>query len=121
MASYKELKVWQINQSCIQKAVLLIEKSPNDYAVQHITKQLFRAISSIGANIAEGQESYEGKEFVRYLNIAIRSGIEADHWLATLKNLKLEHDMIQKLELENIETIKMLKGLKRSIEEKRNI
>ena len=98
-----------------------MKELPNDYALQHISKQLFRAISSIGANVAEGQESYEGKEFIRYLNIAIRSGIEADHWLATLKNLKFDHDFIKKLESENIETIKMLKGLKRSIEEKRNV
>ena len=116
MGSYKELKVWQLNQDCIKKTLDLIEELPAKYAFQHIGKQLFRAVSSIGANIAEGQDSYEGREFIRYINISIRSAIETDHWLSTLQNLDVKGEAIENLSSMNVEVIKMLKGLKHSIE-----
>ena len=119
MKTYRDLKVWQLNQIAIKDTLCLMRELPQEYALQHIAKQLFRAISSVGANLAEGQDSYEGREFVRYINIATRSAIEADHWLATLDNLTSEQKQIQKLMSANMEVIKMLKGLKKSIEEKR--
>ena len=119
MSGYRDLKVWQINQVCIKDALTLMKNLPDDYALQHVAKQLFRAVSSVGANIAEGQDSYDGKEFIRYINIAIRSAIESDHWLATLENLLRDSNLVKTLASSNVETIKMLKGLKRSIEEKR--
>lgn len=119
MGTYKELKVWQLNQECIKKTLDLFECLPAKYAFQHIGKQLFRAVSSIGANIAEGQDSYEGKEFIRYINISIRSAIETDHWLNTLQNLDIKSEAVENLLNMNVEVIKMLKGLKHSIEENR--
>ena len=118
MGTYKELKVWQVNQECIKESLSLFEKLPSSYPIQHIVKQLFRAISSVGANVAEGQDSYEGKEFIRYWNISIRSAIELDHWIATLQNLGTAVDKLEKLRYANVEVIKMLKGLKHSIENK---
>ena len=119
MGSYKDLKVWQLNQKCVLQAADLLNALPKDFAYQHVAKQLFRAISSIGANIAEGQDSHEGKEFIRYLSIAIRSAIEADHWLCILKNLSKDIGKINCLFDSNAEVIRMLKGLRKSIEEKR--
>ena len=118
MGSFRELKVWQLNQGCIKQSLNLLKELRDDFAYQHIAKQLFRAISSIGANIAEGQDSYEGKEFIRYLSIAVRSSIECDHWLATLENLYLNLSF-EKLKTSNLEVIKMLKALRGSIEQKR--
>ncbi len=118
MGSFRELKVWRLNQECIKQSLNLLRSLKDDFAYQHIAKQLFRAISSVGANIAEGQDSYEGKEFIRYFNIAIHSGIECDHWLATLENLYPSLSF-EKLKANNLEVIKMLKGLRRSIEQKR--
>ena len=98
-----------------------LKETPGDYAIQHIAKQLFRAISSIGANIAEGHDSREGKEFCRYLSIAVRSAIESDHWLSTLENLTGASEDLKKLTADNIEVIKMVKGLRKAIEEKRTL
>jgi len=120
MKTYKDLQVWRLNQMGIKDVLGLMRDLPQEYAFQHIAKQLFRAVSSVGANLAEGQDSYEGKEFTRYINIAIRSAIESDHWLATLENLTGERKQIQKIMSDNVEVIKMLKGLKKSIETKRN-
>lgn len=88
MSGYKDLKVWQLNQNCIVDSLKLLNNFEKDYARAHIAKQLFRALTSIGANLAEGYESYEGKEYIRYINIAIRSGVEVDHWLATLLTIE---------------------------------
>jgi len=74
----------------------------------------------VGANIAEGQDSYQGKEFSRYLDISIRSAIESDHWISTLLGLGQDKPELKELEQDNLETIKMLKGLKNKINDKRN-
>jgi four helix bundle protein len=117
--NFRDLKVWQINQDCVRQSLSLIHALPNDFGFQHIAKQLFRATSSIGANLAEGQSSYEGKEFIRYINIALHSAVECDHWLATLENLYEGKIDIKPLQSSNLEVIKMLRGLRNSIEEKR--
>ncbi len=120
METYKDLKVWQCNQECIVKCASLADTLPKSTPIQLIYKQLFRSISSVGANVAEGYGSYEGKEYVRYLNIVLRSAIESDHWLTTLHNISENCDYgISEIAESNIETIKMLKGLIRSIEAKR--
>ena len=120
METYKDLKVWQYNQECIAKCARLADTLPKSTPIQLIYKQLFRSISSVGANVAEGYGSYEGKEYVRYLNIALRSAIESDHWLSTLHKISENCDYgISEIAESNIETIKMLKGLIRSIEAKR--
>jgi predicted transglutaminase-like protease len=53
MQTYKDLKSWQINQNCIRETLNLLKGLTNDFALQHIGKQLFRSISSVGANLAE--------------------------------------------------------------------
>ncbi|NLD27330.1 MAG: hypothetical protein GX659_00810 [Myxococcales bacterium] len=56
---------------------------------------------------------------MRYWNISIRSAIELDHWIATLQNLGTAVDKLEKLRYANLGVIKMLKGLKHSIGNKR--
>ena len=120
MQTYKDLKVWEVNQACVMKLVRLIEQLPGTLAAKTISEQLLRSLLSVGANLAEGYSSYEGKEYARYAKISLRSAVESDHWLTTLGNIfeKKKVEIAEVGEL-NIETIKMLKGLIRSIEEKR--
>ena len=120
MQTYKDLKVWQVNQQCLKACVEVLGKLPNTIPARAISEQIFRSMASIGANLAEGYGSYEGKEYIRYANISLRSAIETDHWLTTLSNL---FETIKKKILElsslNTEVIFMLKGLIKSIEVKR--
>jgi four helix bundle protein len=119
LSRYKKLRVWQVNQRCL-KICLELFNLDKSYSYQHIAKQLFRSISSIGANIAEGHESYVGKEYLRYIDISIRSSIESDHWIETLKNLYPNYEAdLNLLSNLNLEVIKMLQGLKKSIQIKR--
>jgi len=78
VSTYRDLKVWQLNQTCVKEAAKLLEILPKKYAYEHIAKQLFRAITSIGANLAEGHSNYQGKEFNRYIEIALNSAVESD-------------------------------------------
>ena len=121
MQTYKDLKAWQANQECILDGSLLIESLPNTIPARVLSDQLFRSLASVGANIAEGYGSFEGREYPRYCKVAMRSAIEADHWLCTMRKLfeNLSED-IGKIESRNTEVIKMLIGLIRSIEDKRS-
>lgn len=71
------------------------------------------ATTSIGANIAEGNEYGEAKEKIRYFKISLRSAFELDSWLQILidSNLLKDKERLDKIEKTNIEVIKMLTAL----------
>ena len=52
-----------------------------------ISDQLIRSITSIGANIVEAKASASKRDFINYLQIALKSANEAKYWLALLKEL----------------------------------
>jgi S23 ribosomal protein. len=81
-----------------------------------IAEQFLAAITSVGANIAEGSGGYKNKEFVRFLNIALRSAFEADNWLQVIKDSNLIGQLkaLNELENNNLEVIKMLIALIRT-------
>ncbi len=49
-----------------------------------LSKQLLRAGTSIGANIAESQQAQSRPDFISKLNIARKEAVEADYWLRLL-------------------------------------
>lgn len=109
MNSYKELKFWQSAKETSLLVVLLVKKLPNDRTAWIISDQILRSCFSIGANIAEGFGKYKGKEYARFLLIALGSANETEYWLELLKDLYL--NIIPDIELilnKNTETIKML-------------
>ena len=57
--------------------VVALRRSPTTVA---ISDQLFRAVGSIGANIAEGYGRSSGRDRVRFLEYALSSEREAGHW-----------------------------------------
>jgi four helix bundle protein len=77
-----------------------------------IIKQTLRAVTSIGANIAEGCGRHEGKEYIRFLEIALGSSNEVDNWLSVLSDAGLmpsetAHSLVQ----DNEEVTKMLTSM----------
>ena len=50
-----------------------------------LTKQLLRAGTSIGANVAEAQQAQSRPDFISKLNIALKEAYETDYWLRLME------------------------------------
>jgi len=70
-----------------RRVLALIKKFPNNRAAFVIADQLLRAATSIGANIIEAQAASSRRDFVNFLNHALKSGNETKFWLALSKDL----------------------------------
>ncbi len=65
-----------------------IDNLPTDITAQIIARQLFRASSSIGANIVEAQAAPSKKDFANFLNYSLKSANETKYWLELLRDSK---------------------------------
>jgi four helix bundle protein len=107
--SYKELKFWKKARKASLLVVQLTRKLPNEKISWIITDQLLRSSFSVGANIAEGFGKYKGKEYARFIQIALGSARETEYWLELLKDIYPKYsDKIDGALLVNTEVIKML-------------
>ncbi len=50
-----------------------------------LSKQLLRAGTSIGANIAEAEQAQSRADFVSKLSIALKETVETDYWLRLMR------------------------------------
>jgi four helix bundle protein len=57
--------------------IALLERSPS---VRLVADQLYRALGSVGANIAEGYNRSSGRDRVRHYEYALGSTRESIHW-----------------------------------------
>ncbi len=57
-----------------------VTKLAQDNRTRSLSDQLYRAIGSVGANIAEGYGRSSGKDEARFWEYALGSGREARHW-----------------------------------------
>ncbi len=57
-----------------------VTKLAQDYRTRSLADQLYRAVGSIGANIAEGYSRNSGKDEARMFEYALGSAREARHW-----------------------------------------
>lgn len=109
VASYKDLKFWQTSWKVSIFTVKLIRKLPNERIAWIITDQVLRSAFSTGANIAEGFGKYKGKEYPRFLQMALGSARETEYWLELLKEIypTFTKEVTEIVEL-NVQTVKML-------------
>ena len=109
---YKELIVWQKAHGLALETIVAVKQVPQSYAADIMVKQLLRAVTSIGANIAEGYGRFTNKEYIRFLHIAYGSSNEVDHWLSLLADSKiLPSETAQGLIKHNEEIIKILTSM----------
>lgn len=73
--------------SLARSVMKLADKFPNKRSAWIITDQLLRAVMSVGANIIEAQAASSRKDFINFLNHALKSGNETKFWLALAKDL----------------------------------
>ena len=117
---YKDLVVWQKAHALTLKTIKAVNHVDRSYASEVVVRQLLRAVTSIGANIAEGYGRHEGKEYTRFLEIAYgpdfvgmpidrHSANEVDNWLNVLNDAKLMNQAIaSELLKDNEEVLKIL-------------
>lgn len=74
-----------------------------------IAQQLIRSATSIGANIAEGQDASSKRQFLQYLQIALRSSRETQFWLRLLaESIRTSDTNLARLRTENDQIIRIL-------------
>lgn len=104
-----------------RKVIILVDKFPNKRSAWVIADQLLRATTSIGANIVEAQSASSKKDFINFLNHALKSGNESKFWLALAKDLdrklSAEIDILLK---ETDELVKILGSCIATLKGKRN-
>lgn len=93
MGTNDEFKKKLINRAFVlaRNIIALVDKFPNKRSAWVISDQLIRAATSIGANIIEAQAASSKKDFVNFLNHALKSGNETKFWLSLSKEIALPH------------------------------
>jgi four helix bundle protein len=114
--SYKDLVVWQKAHTDSLEIIELVEDFKWCRSLGVIGKQLIRSITSVGANIAEGYGSFQGKEYLTFLVFALRSAWESDNWLTLLKDStklkdRFDVNLLESIQSRNMEVIRMLSAI----------
>ena len=118
--NYKELPVYKKARELVIGVDRLIKLLPNTPQAREVSRQLFAAATSIGANIAEGHGRHIGKEYERFLYYAQGSANEVDHWLHVMKDCRLgPSELIDELIALNVEILKLLSTTLSTLRRKR--
>lgn len=96
-----------------RNVIKLTDKFPQKRSTWVISDQLLRSATSIGANIIEAQAASSKKDFVNFLNHALKSGIEAKFWLALSRDL--DDKLHKEIDMELKEADELVKILGSSI------
>jgi len=111
VSDFKKLRVWQKAHAlslCVDRVCRQIRGT--QYA--SLRSQLFRAATSIPANIAEGRRQESEKEFARFLKYALNSSSEVEYHLTLAHDTKtISEDDFRSLVTQTIRVRKMLYAL----------
>ncbi len=114
--------VFNIRHRCFffAKAIIaLVSETRYDRKFYSIFDQLLRSGTSVGANLVEGYAGSSGADFVRYLNIALKSANETKYWLCLIRDtMQLSKDTLDGLIKEADEISRILAAI--IINQKRN-
>ena len=117
---YKDLKFWQTANEVTLSVIKLARKLPKDKISYIFVNQIIRSAASVGANIAEGYGRFRGKEYARFIQIALGSANETDYWLSLIKNCFPHYSReVELIIAKNEESIKMLTVTLRKLRSKK--
>jgi four helix bundle protein len=111
VSDFKKLHVWQ-KAHALSLAVDRVIRKMRDSRYASLRSQIFRAATSIPANIAEGRRQESEKEFGRFLRYALNSASEVEYHVILARDTKAipEGDCISLLD-QTITVRKMLYAL----------
>src|SRR4051812_40172632 len=119
--NYKDLPVVQRAFQLACAVDIYVKELPATPQGRTIGDQLFRAATSIGANIAEGRGRDIGKEYERYLRIARASANETDYWLHIARDCELlSADSFEEMSGLKDECLRMLSSMITRLHSKRD-
>ncbi len=89
MADNQSFKRQLVNRAYIfaRNSIFLVDKFPRVQSTRIISDQLIRAATSIGANIIEAQAACSKRDFINFLNYALKSANETKFWLMLAKDI----------------------------------
>jgi four helix bundle protein len=119
--SYKDLLVYQKAKSLAVDIIKYFSGLKISNTKEFLFNQLFRASSSIPANLAEGfGRNYSGS-FRQFVSIARGSAFETEYWLETMVDLEnFDSKIINGFIQRNNEICKMLSGLMKNTKGKQS-
>lgn len=80
-----------------------------------LSRQLLRAGTSVGANIAEAEQAQSRADFISKMNIALKEAVETNYWLRLLRATDyLSEAEFSSMHSDCIELEKMLTAIIRS-------
>jgi four helix bundle protein len=114
VSDFRKLKVWRKAHALalnVHRVATRIRGSDNG-----LRNQILRAAMSIPANIVEGTGQRSGKEFGRFLEIALKSASELEYHLILAREIKaISLSDFESLSAQTIEVRKMLYGLRTKV------
>jgi len=115
MSDFKKLKVWgkahALTLNVAREATQLRGR-----VLGSLRDQMMRAAVSIATNIVEGTGQESGKEFCRFLSIALKSSSELEYHLILAHDLRvMTRNNFESLSAQVVEVRKMLYGLRSRI------
>lgn len=116
ITTYKDLIVYQKAKKLTVDIIKYFSKSSVSKSKEFLFGQLFRAISSVGANLAEGfGRNYSGS-FRQFVGIARGSAFETEYWLEVMLELNdFDQKIIKDFVDRNNEIRRMLSGLMKNM------
>lgn len=112
VTTYKDLIVYQKAKQLTVDIIKYFSKHQTSKTKEFLLNQLFRAVSSVGANIAEGFGRNYSKNFRQFVGISRGSAFEVEYWLEIILEIdELDRSKVKEFIVRNIEICKMLTGL----------
>jgi len=83
-----------------------------------LSKQILRSGTSIGALVKEAEHAQSKADFLNKINVALKEANETEYWLMLLKDSKyIEEKSFDSIHEENVEIIKLLASIVKSLKE----
>lgn len=102
--------------------IVFVKSFPEKRIYWIFADQLLRAATSIGANLIESRSSSSRRDFIKFVEIALKSANETKYWLCLLRDSNLvEKASLNRLLAEADEISKMLASSLLTLKGKKNI